>query len=512
MEFLFDPTLWVGLLTLVVLELVLGIDNLVFIAILAKKLPAKQQDRALYTGLGMAIFLRLALLSVMSWLVGLTAPLFTLWGHSFSLRDLILCAGGLFLLFKATSELHERLEARPHEESAAGSATSFWLVIVQILILDAVFSLDSIITAVGMVDNLGVMMAAVVIAIGVMMLASRPLTAFVNAHPTVVVLCLSFLLMIGLSLVADGFGFHIPKGYLYAAIGFSVMIEFFNQLAARNLRKHTEKLPFRARTLSAIVNLMGRPGEKVDTAAKGTAADGKPDMFAEEERHMVEGVLSLAERTVKTIMTPRCDVVWIDLEHPVSEIAALIKREPHSCYPVCEGSLDNVIGILKAKDLAGDTLNPAAIADIARRRRALVVPETVSVIGLMRNFQEGNHHIILVADEFGIIQGLVTTHDLLEAIAGDFPDENEGRFIEPIAGGWSAEGAADLFLVEQTTQVSGLRPENDSCATLAGLLLEKFGRIPTAGESITFSGLRFDVVKATRSRIERVRISRADAH
>jgi hypothetical protein len=125
MEFLFDPTLWVGLLTLVVLELVLGIDNLVFIAILAKKLPAKQQDRALYTGLGMAIFLRLALLSVMSWLVGLTAPLFTLWGHSFSLRDLILCAGGLFLLFKATSELHERLEARPHEESAAGSATSF---------------------------------------------------------------------------------------------------------------------------------------------------------------------------------------------------------------------------------------------------------------------------------------------------------------------------------------------------------------------------------------------------
>ena len=120
MDFLFDPTLWVGLLTLVVLELVLGIDNLVFIAILAKKLPAKQQDRALYTGLGMAIFLRLALLSVMSWLVGLTAPLFTLWGHSFSLRDLILCAGGLFLLFKATSELHERLEARPHEESAAG--------------------------------------------------------------------------------------------------------------------------------------------------------------------------------------------------------------------------------------------------------------------------------------------------------------------------------------------------------------------------------------------------------
>ena len=256
MEFLFDPSLWVGLLTLVVLEIVLGIDNLVFVAILAKKLPVAQQDRALYTGLGLALVMRLGLLSIMSWLVSLTAPIFTVWGHPFSWRDLILLTGGVFLLFKATSELHERLEALPHTESKSRGTASFWMVIAQILLLDAVFSVDSIITAVGMVDNLGVMCTAVVIAMIVMVAASRPLTAFVNNHPTVVVLCLSFLLMIGLSLLAEGLGFHIPKGYLYAAIAFSILIEAFNQIATRNRVKHEMRLPFRERTTRAVLRLL----------------------------------------------------------------------------------------------------------------------------------------------------------------------------------------------------------------------------------------------------------------
>ncbi|MBR9859078.1 MAG: TerC family protein, partial [Gammaproteobacteria bacterium] len=226
MEFLMDPSMWAGLLTLIILEIVLGIDNLVFIAILVKKLPPHQRDKARIIGLSLALLMRLVLLSVVSWLVTLTAPLITLGELSFSGRDLILMGGGIFLLFKATTELHERLEGKMHEEETSTVYAGFGVVIAQILVLDAVFSLDSIITAVGMVDSLPVMMTAVVLAMLVMVAASKSLTDFVNAHPTVVVLCLSFLLMIGFSLVAEGFGFHIPKGYLYAAIGFSILIEF----------------------------------------------------------------------------------------------------------------------------------------------------------------------------------------------------------------------------------------------------------------------------------------------
>ena len=200
MELLMDPQIWVGLLTLVVLEIVLGIDNLVFIAILADKLPPKQRDKARLIGLSLALIMRLGLLSVISWMVTLTKPLFTVMDYAFSGRDLIMLLGGIFLLFKATTELHERLENREHDTGQSKGYASFWVVVTQIVILDAVFSLDAVITAVGMVNHLPVMMAAVVIAMAVMLLASKPLTRFVNQHPTVVVLCLSFLLMIGLSL------------------------------------------------------------------------------------------------------------------------------------------------------------------------------------------------------------------------------------------------------------------------------------------------------------------------
>src|SRR5574344_3023524 len=233
-----DPSIWVGLLTLIILEIVLGIDNLVFIAILADKLPPEQRDRARVIGLSLALLMRLGLLSLFSWLVTLTTPLFSIGALDSSGRSLILLVGGLFLLFKATTELHERLEGIEHTTNGPRVWASFAVVVTQIVLLDAVVSLDSVITAVGMVDDLPVMVAAVIIAMGVMLLASKPLTQFVNAHPTVVVLCRSCLLMIGLSLLAEGLGFHMPKGYLYAAIGFSIMIEFFKQWAQSNLRRH----------------------------------------------------------------------------------------------------------------------------------------------------------------------------------------------------------------------------------------------------------------------------------
>lgn len=315
MEFLMDPSIWAGLLTLVVLEIVLGIDNLVFIAILADKLPPKQRDKARLLGLSLALIMRLGLLSLISWMVTLTKPLFTVMDFSFSGRDLIMLFGGIFLLFKATTELHERLENRDHDSGHGKGYASFWVVVTQIVILDAVFSLDAVITAVGMVNHLPVMMAAVVIAMAVMLLASKPLTRFVNQHPTVVVLCLSFLLMIGLSLVAEGFGFHIPKGYLYAAIGFSIIIEVFNQIARRNFIRHQSTLPLRARTADAILRLMGGKRQaNVQHDADNPMPMPIPEgAFAEEERYMINGVLTLASRSLRGIMTPRGEIAGLTL-------------------------------------------------------------------------------------------------------------------------------------------------------------------------------------------------------
>ena len=227
MDLLSDPQIWLAFATLTALELVLGIDNIVFISILVDKLPPEQRTRARRIGLFLAMFMRLALLSVLSWLVGLTAVLFTAFDHGFTGRDLILAAGGAFLLWKATSEVHQLLEGREGQASSGVKAT-FAAVITQIIIIDAVFSLDSIITAVGMVDELAVMMAAVVASVALMMAFSGAISRFVSKHPTIKMLALGFLFVIGVVLVADGFGYHIPKGFVYGAMAFALVMETLN--------------------------------------------------------------------------------------------------------------------------------------------------------------------------------------------------------------------------------------------------------------------------------------------
>lgn len=232
MEWLLEPQAWLALLTLTALEIVLGIDNIIFISIQAGKLPVEQQEKARLLGLGLAMFIRVALLFSLTWLMGLTSPLFTVFGNEITGRDIILISGGLFLIWKSTMEIHEKLEGA-EGEAKAGGAISFGAVIIQILLLDIVFSLDSIITALGMANRLAVMVAAVVIAVGFMMMFSGRISAFVDRHPTIKILALSFLLMIGVALIGDGLDMHIPKGYIYFAMAFSVMVEMLNLRVGR---------------------------------------------------------------------------------------------------------------------------------------------------------------------------------------------------------------------------------------------------------------------------------------
>ena len=234
-----DPTALIALATLVVMEVVLGIDNLIFISILTNKLPESQRSKARRIGIGLALFLRLALLGTVSIIVKLTAPVFEVLGHPFSWRDLILIGGGLFLVWKATKEIHHSVDPAPADDvfGTAKATLGFGAAIGQILLLDLVFSLDSIITAVGMTEHVAIMVIAVIAAVAVMLAAADPLSRFIHANPTVVMLALGFLMMIGMTLIAEGFGAHVPKGYIYAAMAFSALVEGLNMLSRRAARR-----------------------------------------------------------------------------------------------------------------------------------------------------------------------------------------------------------------------------------------------------------------------------------
>src|SRR5688572_26524207 len=240
-----DPTALVALATLVVMEVVLGIDNLIFISILTNKLPDDQRTKARRIGIGLALVLRLALLSTIAIIVQLTQPVFTVFAHPFSWRDLILIGGGLFLVWKATTEIHHNVDPTPNDDvfDTARATMTFGAAISQILLLDLVFSLDSIITAVGMTDVVAIMVIAVIAAVTVMLLAADPLARFINNNPTIVMLALGFLLMIGMTLIAEGFGAHVPKGYIYAAMAFSALIEGLNMLSRRATRRKAVTTP-----------------------------------------------------------------------------------------------------------------------------------------------------------------------------------------------------------------------------------------------------------------------------
>jgi predicted tellurium resistance membrane protein TerC len=254
MDWFSDPNAWLGLLTLTALEIVLGIDNIIFISILAAKLPLDQQQKARRLGLAGAFVSRMLLLLSIAWIVRMTRPLFELFGHGVSGRDLILILGGLFLIGKATHEIHSKIEGSEEAGSVKGPASSLFAIVAQIMVIDIVFSLDSVITAVGMVDTISIMVAANIIALGVMLFAVDPISSFVDRHPTVKVLALAFLVLIGTNLVAEGFGAHISKGYTYVAMGFSVLVELINQ---------------RVRPTAPPVALHGAPG--VGSGKSGTA-------------------------------------------------------------------------------------------------------------------------------------------------------------------------------------------------------------------------------------------------
>lgn len=513
MEWIADPHAWLGLITLIFLEIVLGIDNLVFIAILATKLPTQVRNRARLTGLSFALLMRLFLLSIVGWVMTLDKPIFSIGMFDFSWHSIILVIGGAFLLAKGTLELHERLEGDVEEKATTMVHAVFWQVIVQIVVLDAVFSLDSIITATGMIpkDQMPVMYIAVIVAMGIMMWGSGPLMVFVNRHPTVVILCLGFLMMIGFSLIVEGFGFHIPKGYLYAAIGFSILIEAFNQIGRHNREKLITTNDLRERTAGAVLRLLGGArsegslGETADIIAEQAAAS---EIFRPEEKEMIRGVLDLADRSVRSIMSPRNEIEWLDLDTDEKQMREELEQFKHSRLVLARDKVDEFVGVALTKDLLLDLAEGKKIDWQKAMRQPLVVHENTSVLRLMEKFRHSPVQLAIIVDEHGSFEGVATPTDILEAIAGDFPDDDDEPVIaEQLEdGSLMVEGYADIRRLSGYLE-KDLVDENDRYSTLAGFMLWHFGHLPTSGESFVVDGLNFKVVEMDRRNISKVLIT-----
>ena len=512
-EWMSDPSAWIGLATLVVLEIVLGIDNLVFIAILAEKLPPEQRNTGRIVGLILALVMRLILLASIAWVVTLTQPLFHIFDHAFSGRDLILLFGGVFLLFKGTMELHERIEGTQPQKEENPVHAAFWMVIVQIVVLDAVFSLDSVITAVGMVKDLSVMMIAVIIAVGIMLWASKPLMNFVNKHPTVVILCLGFLMMIGFSLIVEGFGFHIPKGYLYAAIGFSVVVEFVNQTMRRNQEKLVTTTDLRYRTASAVMRMLGgktdaQNNESEDVLATRAFAD---EVFNEENGAyhsvMVQGVLGLSERPVKSVMTPRPELEWLDLDEDEASIKEQLLSMTHSRLIIARGELDNISGVVLTHKIMNEYIETGVLNFERHLREPVIVHENAQVLMVMEQLRQAPLQMAIVLNEYGSIEGIATPIDVLPAIAGEFPDEDE---LEAAAesledGTLILEGSTDIRHVSLLLG-RDLVDESEQYSTLSGYILFHLGRLPESGAKLAADGYIFEVVTMDGHKIDKVHI------
>lgn len=511
-SWLAEPQTWVGLVTLLILEVVLGIDNLVFVAILANKVKPALRDRARITGLSLAVLIRFVMLAFMAKIISLTEPLFQIGQQHVSGKDLIMFGGGIFLLYKATTELHERLEGANHFQVADQHKkhAAFWAVVAQILVLDAVFSIDSVITAVAMVEHIVVAMAAVAIAMVLMIMASKPLTEFVDKHPTVVMLCLGFLLMIGFSLIAEAFHIHIPKGYLYAAIGFSILIEIFNQVSIKNTKKNEYiGSSWRQRTAENVLGMMGIRESLL--ATEGDASNDN-EHFEENEKSMIRSVLTLAERPIMGVMIPRRDIERLDISQSREEQCGQLQNTPYSrLLVVGKAGVDEPLGYINKKDLLTQMLETGSFNIQTALRQPLVLPDSTTALNAIELFRQSSADYALVVDEFGAVLGMVTMKDLLETIAGEFPEEFE-REEEPAL----QENADESLTVDGSLEYVELAPqlnlppqeEDADFHTVAGLIMEELQSIPDVGDAVDFCGWRFEVIEKEGQRIGRVKISK----
>lgn len=509
---LMDPSAWVGLGVLVLLELALGIDNLLFISLLAGRLPHNRRKKAFRMGMGLALLQRFVLLSVMAWLVGLREPLFTLLGKDFAVRDIILVAGGVFLLFKGSQELHEKLEENGgnRTENAEGGA-GFWTVVVQIVALDAFFSFDSVLTAVGMASDVTMMMAAVAVAMAIMLRAAAFLSVFVERYPSIIVMCLGFMMMVGGSLILDGLGVPIPRGYLYAAVLFSLFVESFRQLMVRRRRSQSVRKGSRRALVEAVSRLLSlgelNSGEAQLEMAALAADAGEAGFCARKERELVARILSFGGLSVRTLMTPWRNADKIAASASWEEVKNLAERSSQTCIPVYDESSEDILGAVFLQDMLKQQKSGSAVCAADLARPVPVVLEQTRVTDMWGLLADASEPLAVVLDEYGRPAGILTAEHVVRCLAGGA----EKRVKKEAPSGEEFVLSGSMPLPEAMAALQLETSEVFRSETLAGMVLEILGRIPHEGESFSWGGWGWKILGMDGLRIASLGLQRDEA-
>ena len=508
-----DPSAWVGLLTLAALEIVLGLDNILFIVVLSQKLPPAESAKARYIGICGAVIIRLILLTFAAYAAAVTVPLFTLFGTGFTVRDTVMLPGGLFLLYKATADLHQKLEGGKEETAltlSRAGGSSLAMVSVQIMVLDAVFSVDAIVTSVGMTEHVFIMMAAVLLSMVVMLSASGLISAVVSRHPTLVILCLGFLLLIGFSLIMEGLHIEVPKGYLYAAIGFSVLIELFNEIARRNILGLGSTGSMQNRELAAnlVLRLLGSRSSEVSSLKEAIVQRTGEGVFNQSEKDMVARVLQLSSMPVRAVLTARHDLDFLRLDDPAESVLETAMSSTHSrMIAVLRDHQDCPEGYVpRAEVLALGVRSKVSQEELQKLvQQPLYLPESVNILKALDEFRAAKCYVGFVYDEFGTFEGIVTLRDIMEEVSGELPDQSEIPEVVKLDNGiYRIDGNAALADVARITGFKA--PPSEHYQTIAGFILDCLQRVPEVGEVLSFGTARIEIVHADKTSIDAVKL------
>ncbi len=507
MEFLSTPALWAGLIILTAIEIVLAMDNLALSDVLAGKLPEGLRGRARVAGLLAALLVRVGLLCLFWRLLGLSEPLFTAGGFVFSPRSGLLLCAGIFLVTKATRGLHERLEGGFPVEDTPSDKTGFWYITAQIAALDAIFSLDAVAAALGLMDSLGLMITALVVAAPAAVLLKKRLPDLMHRRPTIQILCLDYLMLVGLVLVADAAGFHIPKGYIYAIIGFSMLVECGRQILDRRRDLRLGRRTLRLRTAGAVLRFLGSSTTFYKQSGRAPEQTLGGADLSHEAREMLYGVLTMGERHIRSIMTPRPEITWVDMDDTPAEIRGTVRQSPHSVYPVRRSSTDEVLGVVYGKDLMAVLPEAGEFNLSGIMHPPIFVQDSVGILRVMEVLRDTRAKMALITEEYGSVVGLVTPLDILEVIAGDFPEVDENPDFAPDGdNAWKVGGGIDMHRLEMLLDTDLLHADSGDYVTLGGYLMHSLGRLPRPGDTLEKDNIRFEVLEARDRKADLVRV------